>query len=510
MQLKSTYTLNLFVAFHPSDKAQFDELMIHLDKLNIKNKNYVINKVWYDGSDLSESGRAIITELTEAADIVLLLMSENSVLSPYFISAELRHTLELHAKERSIVVPVILNTCWWEDTAFGKLQVLPRAGLPIFDSDHVKNELFIQVVDELDRKLRKVRLQKVEREETFNIKYNEADAIFQNWHEHPQKLRAALPLYKESLQLWNEGFTPDYKIIESHITICKREINFNHYSFAAHKAYKKQDFQTCFFNCKDALDLRDDAIIRKLYTEVKKYLDEEDMQEKKAPFEKYLQQGNAYFLSLQWKKGEQDYMLALEHHQKGFEPERKVIEHKIEICKRELTLMESIEEAERLYSIQNYKKMADTLLDGIQSINHEAFYKIDHVLKLIGYLEHAEPFREEKTNKWGYLNKKENTVIIAPKYTAAYHFSENLAGVKKWDNWGFIDIEGNEIIPFIYSYVSHFQNGIAQVIHKDETFCINHKGEKIEADIIEVEVRADISEEEEKSLKTLPIDKLQK
>ena len=87
------------------------------------------------------------------------------------------------------------------------------------------------------------------------------------------------------------------------------------------------------------MDLRDDAIIRKLYTEVKKYLDEEDMQEKKAPFEKYLQQGNAYFLSLQWKKGEQDYMLALEHHQKGFEPERKVIEHKIEICKRELYII---------------------------------------------------------------------------------------------------------------------------------------------------------------------------
>jgi hypothetical protein len=510
MQLKSTYTLNIFVAYHPSDKAQFEELMTHLGDLDKKNTAYIINKVWYDGSDLSESGRSIITELTEAADIVLILMSENSILSPYFISGELRQTLQQHDKGRSIVVPVILNTCWWEDTAFGSLNVLPRAGLPIFDSDNVKNELFNQVVEELDRKLEKVRLRKEEREDTFKIKYGEADAIFQNWHEQPEKLRAALPLYKESLQLWNEGFSPDYKIIESHIKICKREINFKHYSFAAHKAYKKQDFQTCYFNCKDALDLRDDAVIRKLYKEVKKYLDDEDLQEKKAPFDKYLKQGHAYFLSLQWKKAEQEYILALEHHQKGFQPERKVIEHKIEICKRELTLQESLEEAGRLYGIQNYKKMADVLLEGIQSINHEAFYQIDHVLNLIGYLEHAEPFREEKTNKWGYLNKKENTVIIAPKYTAAYHFSENLAGVKKWDNWGFIDIEGNEIIPFIYSYVSHFQNGIAQVIHNDETFCINHKGEKTEAEIIEVVVPADISEENEKLLKILPIDKLQK
>ena len=488
MHLKATYTLNIFIAYHPNDQAQFEELLEHLMDLDKKNKGYIVNKVWYDGSDLSESGRGVIRELTEAADLVLLLMSDNSILSPYFISQELRETLEQHDKEQSIVVPIILSTCWWEDTVFKNLNVLPRAGLPIYDSSNVKNELFDQVVNELDRKLERVRQRKEELEDIFKIKIAEAEAIFRNWQQNPKKLRSALPLYQEALVFWREGFAPDRKIIEAHIDICHREIDFRHYAKAAHEAYKNNDFQTCFFNCKDALDLRDDAVIRKLYNKVKNYLDEENLRKKRAPFDKYLTQGNDYFLSLQWEKALEQYTLAIEHYQDDFSPSRKVIERKIEICKRESTLEESLDEAERLHQIQNYQRAVDTLLAGIQSINHEALYKIDHALKIIGDLQHVEPYRDEKTNRWGFLNSKDHSIIIAPKYMAAYNFSENLAGVKKWEKWGFIDIEGNEIIPFKYSYVSHFQNGIAQVILKNETYCINHKGERVEADVFEIEV----------------------
>ncbi|BDS10747.1 WG repeat-containing protein [Aureispira anguillae] len=495
MHLKATYTLNIFIAYHPKDQAQFEELLQYLMELDKKNRGYVVNKVWYDGTDLSESGRASIRELTEAADLVLLLMSDNSILSPFFISRELRETLQQHDNERSIVVPIILNTCWWEDTVFKNLDVLPRAGLPIYDSSNIKNELFDQVVEELDKKLEKVRQRKAELEEVFKLKITEAEAIFNHWQRHPGQLRSALPLYKEALAYWREGFAPDRKIIEAHIEICHREIDFRHYSKAAHEAYKIHDYQTCFFNCKDALDLRDDAVIRRLYTKVKAYLDEEDLREKRAPFEQHLTQGHEYFLSLEWKMAKEAYTTALEYHQSNFTPERKVIEHKIQICDREYTLENTLKEAARLYKIQNYQRMADLLLESIQSINHEALYRIEHALKLIGYLQNVTPFLDEKTNKWGFVNAKDQSIIIAPKYTAAYNFSENLAGVKKWEKWGFIDIEGNEIIPFKYNYVSHFQNGIAQVIEKNESYCINHKGERVAADVFKVEVPIDTPDE---------------
>jgi hypothetical protein len=506
MHLKATYTLNIFIAYHPNDQAQFEELLEHLMDLDKKNKGYIVNKVWYDGSDLSESGRSIINELTEAADLVLLLMSDSSILSPFFVSKELRQTLQQHENERSIVVPIILNTCWWEDTAFKFLDVLPRAGLPIYDSSNIKNELFDQVVNELDRKLEKVRLRKAELEDTFKLKITEAEAIFDHWQKQPESLRSALPLYQEALLYWREGFAPDRKIIEAHIDVCHREIDFRHYATAAHEAYKGQDYQKCFFNCKDALDLRDDAIIRKLYKEVKKYLDEEDMREKRAPFDAHLKRGNTNFLALEWQKANDQYILALEHHQDNFKPTRKVIEHKIEICKREAILENSIKEAHRLYKIQNYQRMADTLLEGVRAINHESLYQVDLALKLITYLEDVAPFRDDQTGKWGFVNKKDHTIIIAPKYTAAYNFSENLAGVKKWTKWGFIDIEGNEVIPFIYSYVSHFQNGIAQVILDNETYCVNHKGERIEADITEIEVPINTTDEQLRRLLPPDID----
>jgi len=491
MYIKATYTLNIFIAYHPADQEQFEELREHLRDLNERNKGYLINKVWSDGSDLSEEGRATIRELTEAADLVLLLMSDNSILSPFFLSEELKYTLEQHEKERSIVVPIILNTCWWEDTAYKDLPVLPRAGLPIYDSANVKNQLFDQVIDELDKKLMKVRKRKQTLEENFDAKIEAAEAIFKHWQKKPESLRAALPLYQQAKAYWREGFAPDKQIIEARIGICHREIDFNHYAKAAYEAYQNDDYQTCYFNCKDALDLRSDARIYKLYKEVADYLEKEKLEKKKAPYEKYLKRAQKLFLALEWKKAEEAFALAIEHHQEAFEPSLKVLEHKVEICHREYVLESSLNEADRLYGIQNYQRMAEVLLKGIEEINHTPFYKIDYALKLVGYLENVTAFRDHRTDKWGFKDTGTDNVIIAPKYTAAYNFTENLAGVKKWDKWGFIDIEGNEIIPFQYDYVSSFQNGIAQVIVDNDTWCINHKGEQVAADIIIKEVPID-------------------
>ena len=133
-------------------------------------------------------------------------------------------------------------------------------------------------------------------------------------------------------------------------------------------------------------------------------------------------------------------------------------------------------EAGHLFEHQNYQKMIDLLLEGIKEVHYATFDKIDHSLNLINNLASVYPFLDEKTHKWGYANKESKQVIIAAKYVAAFNFSENLAGVRKWDKWGFIDIEGNEVIPFKFEYVSHFQNGIAQVIFEGITRYINHEG----------------------------------
>ena len=53
--------------------------------------------------------------------------------------------------------------------------------------------------------------------------------------------------------------------------------------------------------------------------------------------------------------------------------------------------------------------------------------------------------------------------IIVPQYYEARGYSEGLAAVKGKEGWGFVDVKGNVIIPFIYKKVRDFHEGRAAV-----------------------------------------------
>lgn len=54
-------------------------------------------------------------------------------------------------------------------------------------------------------------------------------------------------------------------------------------------------------------------------------------------------------------------------------------------------------------------------------------------------------------------------VIIDPQYEDAASFSQDLAAVKKNGKWGYIDTEGNTVIPFQFDYAFPFSEGLAVV-----------------------------------------------
>ena len=54
-------------------------------------------------------------------------------------------------------------------------------------------------------------------------------------------------------------------------------------------------------------------------------------------------------------------------------------------------------------------------------------------------------------------------------------FSNELAKVKKDDNWGFIDKNGNVVIPFMYYWAYDFSKEKAKVEFYGETFYINRQ-----------------------------------
>ena len=209
---------------------------------------------------------------------------------------------------------------------------------------------------------------------------------------------------------------------------------------------------------------------------------EEELLVLKKPFEEHLQIAQRSFLNLEWEKARDEFYIALEFHEEGFIPTRAVIEHKMEICRREAILENTMGKSMELYKKQQYAASVEVLLEGIKSVNRDAYEHIEHMIQVVGFLENVSRFHDKKSNRWGFYDSKNSNVIIAPKYLAAYDFSENLAAVKKWDKWGFIDIEGNEIIAFEYDFAGHFRGGVVEVTQNKETFFINHLGERVDTD----------------------------
>ena len=72
--------------------------------------------------------------------------------------------------------------------------------------------------------------------------------------------------------------------------------------------------------------------------------------------------------------------------------------------------------------------------------------------------------------RWGYLNKQ-GEIIIPFNYRYAADFSEGFAMVGKGDSdntkYGFIDKSGKTVIPFAYDGASEFSEGLATVMKDD-------------------------------------------
>lgn len=488
MYVSPIKNINIYIAYNPLDKVEREEFVAYLKRVEPP-KGKAMQLVWYDGSDLSKAGRAWISQLVDAADVMIVLLTKSSVLSPYFSCKEMRYAIDKHENEQLKILPVILQTCWWEDSLFRKFEVLPRGALPILDSKEVKEKLYQQIQERIAEEIEKSFVRKQERWDGFAEIVREANGHFTNWEQQPELLQKAIPLYEEALEHWQEGFHPGKDWLSQRIAFCHREIDFRHYARSAKEAYQVGDFEAVYFNCKDALRLRNDADISKLYAQVKEALEEEKMKIRREPFEKHLEKANYHFLALNLGKAQKEFQAAIEIWEQGFEPHERILRKKIEICRREALLEEAMSQADRHYKNLEYPQLISCLMDAVQDMHRKAFRRMEETMELMELLEYAEPFRDSRANRWGFLDKRNQQVVIAAKYMAAFGFSEGLAAVKKLDTWGFIDIEGREIIPFQYKFVGHFSDGRVEVFTASDAYYIDKQGRRL-----------DVEEEETQSL----------
>lgn len=63
----------------------------------------------------------------------------------------------------------------------------------------------------------------------------------------------------------------------------------------------------------------------------------------------------------------------------------------------------------------------------------------------------------KKGDKWGFINEN-GEPVIPMEYDEAGYFKEGLACVGKGDKYGFIDKQGKVVIPIKYGYKSNEDN----------------------------------------------------
>jgi predicted RNA-binding protein with RPS1 domain len=94
--------------------------------------------------------------------------------------------------------------------------------------------------------------------------------------------------------------------------------------------------------------------------------------------------------------------------------------------------------------------------------------------------------KAKKSGKYGYIDIKGNT-IIPFKYDEIQEFVDNKAKARKYRKYGYIDIKGNTIIPFEYDEIGTFIDGKAQARRNRNDGFIDIEGHEVIQNTVEIQ-----------------------
>lgn len=122
MTVEQTRAIKIFYCYAHADKALRAELETHLAPL--KRLEWIIT--WHDREvNVVMEWEHEIDPHLNTADIILILVSPNFMVSDYCWGIEMKRALERHERGEARVIPIILRPAFWEGAPFGKLQALP-------------------------------------------------------------------------------------------------------------------------------------------------------------------------------------------------------------------------------------------------------------------------------------------------------------------------------------------------------------------------------------------------
>jgi len=118
-------SIEVFFSYAPKDQDLRDALETHLSLLE---RQKIITS-WHDQQILPGTDRAqVIDHHLNTANIILLLISANSLASDNCYDIEIRRSLERHHAGEARVIPILLRPVDYQNAIFSRLPMLPANG----------------------------------------------------------------------------------------------------------------------------------------------------------------------------------------------------------------------------------------------------------------------------------------------------------------------------------------------------------------------------------------------
>jgi tetratricopeptide (TPR) repeat protein len=147
MTLAAQKSLKLFCSYARDDEGYVKELRTSL--ITLERQRLI--EWWHDreivpGSEWEEA----IAQNLETADVIILLVSRDSMASNYVYEQEIRRAIERHDRSQALVIPVIVRPSLWKEESFAKLQALPTDAKPISTWDD-QDQAWLDVANGIEK-----------------------------------------------------------------------------------------------------------------------------------------------------------------------------------------------------------------------------------------------------------------------------------------------------------------------------------------------------------------------
>jgi hypothetical protein len=143
----TVFMKKIFISYSKKDNRYKEALLNHLEGL----RGTIIT--WNDADLLAgEAWDERIKEELEQADIVLYLVSANSIATGYIKNVELPLIKERCESGKCKLVPIIVSACHWTALDFAKMNALPNKGVAVRDKSWGNQDVaWTTVVQQLEK-----------------------------------------------------------------------------------------------------------------------------------------------------------------------------------------------------------------------------------------------------------------------------------------------------------------------------------------------------------------------